>query len=190
MCGCRAKDFFGNQPALNQAVGYAIVVGFGAPANIDHTCAFALPGVRRATPVLRAELQQTLQVYSSPSSRPSWSGRTTTLLEHAAAVSKWVLQQSPLLLCLQVYFLRELHVTDKEKANAFICVQFNTAGRTIRTGLIATDIVSHWCALTTGRLSHLRISLSHATPCALAEAAALHATYRVMCSMCSSSKAC
>ena len=27
-----------------------------------------------------------------------------------------------------------------------VCAQFNTAGRTIKTGLIATDVVSHWCA--------------------------------------------
>ena len=62
---------------------------------------------------------------------------------------------------------------DKQKPNASTCVQFNTAGRTIRTGLIATDIVSHWCALLTGQFICMRISLSYATLNALAEAAAI-----------------
>jgi len=29
----RATDFFGDQPALSQGIGYAVVVGFGAPAR-------------------------------------------------------------------------------------------------------------------------------------------------------------
>ena len=48
---------------------------------------------RRATPLPCAEQQQTLQVFFSPSSRPSWFGRTTTSLGRAAAVSRWVLRR-------------------------------------------------------------------------------------------------